>query len=127
MNKRLLSITVVGWLFIATGCVSLVRGMLPLVRSGASGRTSEMKAKLADSGLVCGSGFFAAVGGAFLLLGRAWARWMCLAWMGLHVILSIFHPVFELIVHGLLFAALTFLLFRPRASAYFRIAAAQTV
>lgn len=37
-----------------------------------------------------------------------------------HVVLSLFHDVVELIVHGLLFAEILCFLFRPRASEYFR-------
>ena len=62
----------------------------------------------------------AVVGGTFLLLGRNWARWLVIAWMGFHVGLSILHKPFELVVHCLFFVALLFFLFRGPASSYFR-------
>jgi hypothetical protein len=61
-----------------------------------------------------------------MLRGHNWARWLALAWIGCHVILSAFHSVFEVAVHGLLFAAIAYFLFRPRATRYFRGASTAT-
>jgi len=55
-----------------------------------------------------------------MLRGRNWARWLLLIWIAYHVILSGVHSLFQLVVHGLLFAVIAYFLFRPRASAYFR-------
>ena len=70
------------------------------------------------------SGLLAIIGGVFTLRGRNWARWLCAVWMGGHVILSLFHSRWELLVHSLLFAAVLYVFFRPAASAYFRDARA---
>jgi len=61
----------------------------------------------------------AIVAGLFLLRGANWARWVLLAWMAYHVILSIFHSVPELATHGVLFAVILYILLRAPASAYF--------
>ena len=121
MNKRPLSITVVSWIFIATGCISLVRGLLPLVRASASKHIAELNAQeLVDVGIVSASGLLAILGGVFMLHSFNWARWLCVVWMGFHFMVSILHSLFELAVHSVLFAVILFFLFQPRASAYFR-------
>ena len=121
MNKRPLSITVVSWIFIATGCISLVGGLLPLVRASASKQIAELNAQeLVDVGIVSASGLVAIIGGAFMLRGFNWARWLCVAWMGFHLVVSILHSLFELAVHSVLFAVVLYFLYHPRASAYFR-------
>jgi hypothetical protein len=62
----------------------------------------------------------AILGGAFVLRGKNWARWLVLAWIAYHVVLSAFHHFFELAVHAALLAVFAYILFRPRASAYFQ-------
>jgi len=56
----------------------------------------------------------------YMLLGRNWARWLGLAWIAFHVIISAFHSAQELVIHGLLLALFAYFLLRPSASAYFR-------
>jgi len=41
----------------------------------------------------------AIIGGAFLLMGRNWARWLILAWMAFHVVVSAFHSISECVAH----------------------------
>jgi hypothetical protein len=65
----------------------------------------------------------AIVAGIWLLRGRNWARWLALAWMAFHVILSVFHSWVQVLVHTVFFAVIAFILFRPVASRYFRHAA----
>ncbi len=49
-----------------------------------------------------------------------WARWLALAWIAYHVILSAFHTLSQLAIHCLLCAILANFLFRPTATRYFR-------
>jgi hypothetical protein len=56
----------------------------------------------------------------FMLRGQNWARWLSIVWMAWHVVLSAFHPLSELIMHGVLLAVFALFLFRPRAPAYFQ-------
>jgi hypothetical protein len=84
---------------------------------------SELKAQLPlDKELVwvCLVRALAIVGGAFVLRGCNWARWLLAAWMAFHIVLSIFHSPVELLMHILLFGVIGYFLFRPQASAYFR-------
>ena len=64
--------------------------------------------------------FLAILSGVFLLRGRNWARWLALAWITFHVVLSIFHSFREVAIHSLFFAAIAWFLFRPEAGRYFR-------
>ena len=111
MSKRPLSITIIGWLFIATGVV------------GIAYHATELKADRPfqyDVIWVCLVRLVAILCGVFLLRGSNWARWLLLVWIAYHVILSAFHSLSELIIHSLLFAVVIYFLFRPQASAYFR-------
>ena len=111
MNKRPLSVTVIGCIFIAAGVIGLAyhapefNTLHPFPYEIVWGASVRLLAIL---------------GGVFVLRRRNWARWLLLAWIAFHVILSAFHSLSELIVHGLLFAVVACVLFRPRASAYFR-------
>ena len=67
----------------------------------------------------------AIVAGAFMLRGRSWARWLGLAWIAFHLILSFFHSIQEVVIHGLVFALFAWFLFRPDARAYFSPTAAK--
>jgi asparagine N-glycosylation enzyme membrane subunit Stt3 len=63
----------------------------------------------------------AIVAGVFMFRGANWARWLALAWLGYHVILSAFHSWSETVIHAVLLAAIGFALFRPKVSAYFHL------
>ena len=53
-------------------------------------------------------------------LGNVLALALCTAWLAFHVILSLAHPLSELIVHAALFAVITTILFLPRHAPCFR-------
>ena len=111
MNKRPRSITVIGWLFIATGVI------------GLGYHATEFKADRPfqyDVGWVCFVRLLAILCGVFVLCGSNWARWALLGWIAYHVVLSAFHSLSELAMHTLLFALVAYFLLRPQASAYFR-------
>jgi len=115
MNKRPRSVT-------AIGCLFVIAGAIGLAYHGA-----EFEARRPfdyDIVWVLLVRLLAILGGVFLLRGSDWARWFLLIWIAYHVILSAFHSMFELIMHGLLLAVVAYFLFRPRVSAYFRDARA---
>ena len=64
--------------------------------------------------------FLAILCGAFMLRGQNWARWLALAWIAFHAILSALHTFHEFAMHTLFFAVIAWLLFRPEARRYFR-------
>lgn len=121
MNKRPRSIAVIAWLFIAVGCLGILKDVLPLATPHASQRIADLHSQgAAELGLIWVVRLLAVVGGAFILYGFNWARWLLVGWMGYHVALSVFHSPLELLVHSVLFGAILWLLFRPEASLYFR-------
>ncbi len=64
--------------------------------------------------------FLGILAGAFMIRGHNWARWLALAWIAFHVILSAFHAFAEFAIHGVFCAVIAWLLFRPEAARYFR-------
>ncbi len=113
MNKRPLSVTSIGCVYIATGAI------------GFAYHFTEFKARHPvpyDIVWVELLRLIAMVCGVYMLRGHNWARWLALAWIAYHVILSAFHTLSELAIHGLICAILAYLLFRPTATRYFRAA-----
>ena len=111
MNKRPLSVTIIGCLYIVIGTI------------GFAYHVTEFKAQRPfqyDFVWVELLRVIAIVCGVYMLRGSNWARWLALAWIAYHVILSGFHSRLELVVHTLLCAGFAFFLFRPRATQYFR-------
>jgi hypothetical protein len=121
MNKRPLSITVISWIFIAFGVIAIISILLPLFTAEGIQRLAALKARNPlEFWLAPVIRLLAGLSGLFMLYGFNWARWLLVAWMGYHIILSIFHSPFQLLMHILIFAVLLYFLFRPLASAYFR-------
>src|SRR5206468_3983960 len=80
VHKRPITVAIIGYLFIAVGSIGLIY------------HTVEERHPF-DGELIwiVLLRLLAIVGGAFLLRGRNWARWLLIAWMGYHVALSVFH------------------------------------
>jgi hypothetical protein len=111
MRSRPITVTCLAWLYIAVGVLS------------TASHVAEFKAHPptpSELFWIPLLGLLAVVAGMFLLRGSNWARWLALAWMAFHVALSVFHPLQELLIHGLFLALFAYLLFRPAARAYFR-------
>jgi hypothetical protein len=117
MTKRPLSITVISWLFIGAGGVTLLAGLISTADSPATHHIPEHSFEF---WLVPAIRILAILCGLFMLYGFNWARWLLVVWVGYHVILSAMHSPFELFVHSLLFTVLLYFVFRSQASAYFR-------
>lgn len=64
----------------------------------------------------------AIVSGVYMLRGHNWARWVALAWIAFHVVVSAFHTLPEFAIHSLFCAVLAYFLFRPATARYFRTA-----
>jgi hypothetical protein len=56
--------------------------------------------------------------GTFMLRGRNWARWLAIAWLAFHVVIS-FPALGQVAFHLLFLVAITWFLFRPDAGQYF--------
>jgi hypothetical protein len=110
MTKRPLSVTVIGCLFVAVGAI------------GFAYHASEFNSQHPFEFVIVWAllvRLLAVLAGVFLTRGQNWARWLLLGWVAYHIILSAFHSVSQLVAHGLLFAVVAYVLFRPAASVYF--------
>ena len=111
MKKRPLSVAILGCIFIATGAIGLVHHLSELKAS------QPFQNEIVWTSVVS---LIAIISGSFMLRGNNWARWLALAWISFHVVLSFFHSMQGLVVHGLLFVLIAYFLFRSEARAYFR-------
>ncbi len=110
-NRRPLSVTILGCVYLAVGIIGFVAHF------------TEFQARNAfqyDAVWIELTEFLAILCGAFLLRGHNWARWLALAWMAFHVILSAFNAIPEFAIHCLFCAVIAWILFRPEAARYFR-------
>jgi len=122
MSKRPLSVTVIGVIFIAAGALTLVAGLLPPAQ-----RLAELKEHPFEFGLVLVVRIIGILCGIFVLFGWNWARWLLVAWLVFHVLLSMAHSRLELLIHALLFGVVVYFLFRPPSSRYFSARAGEAV
>jgi hypothetical protein len=104
-------VTIIGWLFIAAGTLGI------LYHAGEFNIHSPLDWEVTLALVVRG---LAIVGGAYLLRGKKWARWLVVAWLGYHVVLSVFHSAGEVGMHAVLLGVIAFFLFRPPVSTYLR-------
>jgi uncharacterized membrane protein HdeD (DUF308 family) len=105
--KRPFQVTLLGWLFIVVGVVSttyhllkspLDRWTLPILLVGTT----------------------AIVAGAFLLRGAGWARWLVLAWLAFHFIVSALNSLSDAMAHLVLLSVVAYFLLWPPTSKYFQ-------
>lgn len=107
-NKRPLSVTLLGCAYLAVGA----GGMLAHFPGFHSWRYDDLLVEFTE--------LLALLGGALILTGKSRARWLAVAWMAFHVILSAFHSAPETALHGFFLALIVWVLFRPAAARYFR-------
>lgn len=107
-NKRPVSVTIVACVYLAVGVI----GFAYHFRELAALQDQAVWVELTE--------FLALVCGAFMLGGHNWARWLALAWMAFHVVLSAFRAFPEFAIHAVFCAAIAWFLFRPDAARYFR-------
>src|SRR5215510_492380 len=115
MEQRPRSITIISWIFIIFGSVALVYGLLPIRGVTLSQRVVELKTHW----YVHLSRILEIVAGVFMLYGRNWARWLLVAWIAFHIVVSALHSVPFLLMHIAIFSVILFFVFRRQASAYF--------
>jgi hypothetical protein len=110
-NKRPLSVTILAFVYLAVGALGFIAHFTELKAKGAFPYDALLTELVEFIAIVCG---------AFMLQGHNWARWLALAWIAFHVVLSAFHALPEFAVHCLFGAVIAWLLFRPGAARYFR-------
>jgi hypothetical protein len=109
-KKRPISITILGWLYIVVGVVSTAAHY-------AEFRTQ--RPALNEVVWITALGAAAIVAGVFMLRGKNWARWLALAWIAAHVVISALNMMHGLLIHSLLFLLIAYFLFRREAREYF--------
>jgi len=110
MNKRSLSVTLISCLFIAAGTMGIIYHAAELKQIATNHEVIWI--------LIIR--LLAIVGGVFALRGANWARWLLVAWIGYHVVISFFHTSAEVIMHAVIMIITLVALFNPKANAYFR-------
>jgi uncharacterized membrane protein HdeD (DUF308 family) len=116
MEQRPRSITIISWLFIVFGSIALLSGVLPFGDITLAQRVAELKGHW----MVHLARIASIVAGIFMLDGRNWARWLLVAWVAFHIVISALHSMIYLLMHAAIFSVILFFLFRAPASAYFR-------
>ena len=110
--KRPFEVVVAGWLFILVGISSTVHHLW-----GASFDRWTL--------LIILVGLAAIMGGIFLLRGARWARWLLLAWLAVHVVISAFNSLSLLLQHVVLLIVFGYVLLGPPTRKYFQRAPVQ--
>lgn len=111
MKGRPLPIVITAIIFILTGFFSLAYHANEYIDTNPFKYELIWAIFIRILAIVCG----------ILLLSRVkWARWLAIAWLAYHVLLSLFHSVSEMIFHLVLLAVISILLFLPASSAFFQ-------
>ncbi|MES2222963.1 MAG: hypothetical protein V4587_18580 [Acidobacteriota bacterium] len=107
-SPRPISITILACIYIAVGIMGLIYHF------------HEIIALQQDSLWIALTEIVAIVCGVFMLRGQNWARWLALAWIAAHVILSAFTSLHQFLMHSLICALIAWVLLHPTAARYFR-------
>ncbi len=105
--KRPFQVTTLGWLLIAVGILSTI---YHLSKSPLDRWTVPI--------LLVGT--ITIVAGVFLLRGARWARWLVLAWLAFHVVVSALNSLSDAMAHVVLLLVVGYFLLGPPASKYFQ-------
>ncbi|MFL6622170.1 MAG: hypothetical protein ACJ8J7_07840 [Sulfurifustaceae bacterium] len=123
MKQRPTSITVVSWILIVLGAISLVTSTIALNNPQAVELMGRSAIPLSIQYVIMYVGIvITLVCGIMMLKGQGWARILYVVWsivsFGVGLLTS---PVKVAVVPGLvIFLIIAFFLFRPRANEYFR-------
>ena len=105
--KRPYEVTAAGWLFIVIGTLNTAYHlwksafdlwMVPILLLTVS----------------------AIVAGVFLLRGARWARWLALAWVAFHVVVSALSSVSAALPHAVILLIVAYVLLGPPTSQYYQ-------
>lgn len=110
MKKRPIPVTIISWLLFAVGVFAMIAHFMDF---------KIQHPFQYDIVWIAIIEIIAIVTGAYLLLGRNWARWLAVLWMGFHVALSVTQLI-PLIIHSSFLAAFAYFLFRKDAGEFFR-------
>lgn len=109
-RTRPITITILSWLYIALGVLST---------AAHYANFGSHKPMVNEFVWITALGAAAVLAGVFMLRGHNWARWLALAWVAAHVVISALHLMHGLLIHSVLFVLIAFLLFSRDAREYF--------
>lgn len=111
MKNRPLPIVITAFIFIIAGFVGIAYHANEYFEPGSIKDELVWALFIRVLAIVCG----------LLLFSRVeWARWLAVIWLAYHVIVGALHSTAEMIVHIVFLVIVSFLLFMPDSSAYFR-------
>jgi uncharacterized membrane protein HdeD (DUF308 family) len=105
--QRPFQVAILGWLFIVVGIVSTAYHL-------SKGSLDRWTVPIVLLGTI------AVVTGVFLLRGARWSRWLALAWLAFHVVVSALNSVWDAIPHVVLLLVIGYFLLGPPTSKYFQ-------
>lgn len=105
--KRPYEVTVAGWLFIVIGVLNTAYHLW----KGTLDRWMILILLLTASAIVAG---------IFLLRGARWARWLALAWVAFHVVVSALNSLADALPHVALLLVIGYVLLGPPTAQYYR-------
>ena len=111
MKGRPIPVIVVSILFILVGFVGFIYHIMEV---------SEPNNNLNETIWILSLRILAVVCGVLLLKKVEWARWLAIAWLAFHVIISAFNSMAETIAHIVFLILVSVLLFLPVSTAYFQ-------
>lgn len=108
MGKRPISVTIIGLLYILSGSTGIIYHL------------SDPFIMDSEHILVLIIRLLAIIGGIFVLRRSNWARWLLIIWITYHLVLSMGHEVYEMLMHLFVLILTAYCLFQPNALEYFR-------
>jgi len=103
------------WPVIVVSCVFIVAGVAGIMYHLPAWRHEPVVHGIAP--LVVR--LLAIVCGVFMLLRKNWARWLAVAWLAYHVVLSAFHSLGQTVFHLVLLVVFAWVLFGRQAAWWF--------
>ena len=122
MNKRPTSVTVIAWILIVLGGVSIVTTSLLLNNPSMTELMSKNPVPIPVQYTISYTGMLAMIiCGIGMLKGQNWSRFLYVIWTAIGLAISIVtSPMKAAMIPGVVFfVVVTFFLFRPAATRYF--------
>ena len=111
MKKRPIAVTVVAILLALAAAAGLTGDFM---------NSQSLSANHFESVWIAAVNVLGIIAAVFVFRGRNWARWLAIAWMAFHVIISFLNAWQQVVMHGLILVLFACILFRQDARAYFR-------
>jgi hypothetical protein len=108
--KRPLTVTIIACLLVAVGVVGSAYHLNELKQNAFRGANIWIFV-LEFVAILCG---------VFLFRGASWARWLAMAWIAFHVVVSFFDSFGKVAVHAVILVLFAYFLFQRNANSYFR-------